>query len=122
MQMRSYRLSNLTQETSFRSVNSTLGWIGKVSSPFCSFFASHLQQKVANTTIHDLIFPINSLRHLKKLGTTTMYKRPNLKQDCKLSVVMFSDASKTGENSQLGYIGGLLIGELNYCSLFHTVT
>ena len=113
---------NSIEERSFRSVNSSLGWIGTVSSLFCSFYASYLQQKVPETTIHDLITQINAVRHLKKLGTITTYKRPQLKKDYKLSVVMFSDASKTADKSQLGYIGGLLIGELHDSSLFHTLT
>ena len=52
---------NEIEKSSFRSVNSSIGWLGIAASPFCEFFASHLQQKVPHTTVRDLISQINSV-------------------------------------------------------------
>lgn len=72
--------SNAVEADSFRSMNSSIGWLGIAASPFSSFCASYLQQKVPSTNVSDLIAQISSLRLLQKLGLTTTCKRPNKKK------------------------------------------
>ena len=38
-------MPNDIEEISFRSVNSSTGWLGIATPPFCAFYASHLQKK-----------------------------------------------------------------------------
>ena len=95
--------------------------MGTCSSPFCSFYASHLQQRVPYTKVHDLITQINTVKLLKKLGSTIAFKRPEDKNDYRLSIVSFADASRPSDHGQLGLVTGLLIGELEQGSIFHTI-
>lgn len=46
---------NQIEKSHFSSTNSSLGCIGTSKSPFCSFFASFLQQKSSKTTVANLI-------------------------------------------------------------------
>ena len=95
--------------------------LGGITSPFCAFYASHLQQKVPSTKVSDLVTQINSLRLLQKLGSTITYKRPSKgKYSC--SVLVFADASRTIDHGQLGYVAGLLIGEFQEGSVWHTLS
>ena len=109
---------NPVEMSSFRSVNSSIGWLGIAASPFCAFYASYLQQKVPGTKVSDLICKLNSLRLLKKLGSTMLYKRPNDKKDYKISILIFADADDHG---QLGMIAGLPIGDFKAGLVFHTL-
>jgi len=70
----------------FRSVNSSIGWLGISASPFCSLYASYLQQKAPMPLVRDLVCQINSIRTLKKLGTTIRFKRPPGQDEYKISV------------------------------------
>lgn len=70
---------NAVEAGSFRSVNSSIEWLGIAASPFCAFYARYLQQKVPSTNKSDLITQITSLRLLRKLGSTITYKRPKKK-------------------------------------------
>ena len=58
---------------------------------------------------------------LQKLGTTTKYCRPTEKGEYELSVVVFSDANRQNSSAQLGYIAGLVLGDLQTGSPFHVL-
>ena len=107
--------------SSFRSVNSSIGWIGIAASTFCAFYASYLQQEVPDKKFSDLISQINALRLLKKLGTAFHYKRPNDKKEHSISVVVFADASRLVDYGQLAFVAGLLFGNFDSGSIFHTL-
>ena len=85
----------------FRSVNSSIGWLGIAASPFCTFYASTLQQKLPSASVHDLISQINNIRVLKKLGSAVTFKRPKDEKQYRLSVLIFSDASRSTDHGQL---------------------
>ncbi len=106
---------------SFRSINSSLGWLGSNASPFCAFYSSWLQQKAPSPTVKDLISQINSLWLSKKLGTTTLYKRPS-NGSIELSVLFFADASRKDDHGQFCFLSGLLFGDLKLDSIFHVLS
>lgn len=106
----------------FGSINTSIGCLGIAASPFCAFYSSYLQQKNSDPTVHDLIAQINVLRLLKKLGTSTSYKRPENGIDYSPTIVMFADASRKNDVGQLCYIGGILFGELATGSVYHTLS
>eukprot|EP00171_Calliarthron_tuberculosum_P022021 IDg22021t1 len=97
-------------------------WIGTAASPFCAFASSYLQQKVSNVKVRDLITQINMTRKLKSLGTAIKFKRPMDSKKYDVSIVTFSDASRSNESGQIAYISGLLIGDLQMGSIFHTLS
>lgn len=43
------------ETSSFRPVNSSLGWTGVAASSFCSFYTCFLRQKAPSATVYDLI-------------------------------------------------------------------
>lgn len=43
------------EKSYFASTNSSLGWIGTASLPFCSFYASHLQQRALDIKVRDIV-------------------------------------------------------------------
>ena len=113
---------NDIERSFFASTNSSLGWIGTAASPLCSFYASYLQQKAPDTTISDLVEQLNIVRKLKRLGTAISYPRPTDKRDYELSILVFADASKPREHGQIGVLAGLLVGELESGSIFHSLS
>lgn len=113
---------NAIEKSAFASVNSSLGWIGTAVSPLCAFYSSYLQQKAPEVKVSHLIEQSNILRKLKKLGTTISYPRPIDTQAYDLSVLVFSDASWTDENGQLGVITGLLVGEMKQDAIYHPIS
>lgn len=50
------------------------------------------------------------------------YKRPNDTKQYNLSVLVFADASRSVEHRQLGFVAGLLIGQFNIGSIYHTLS
>jgi len=102
---------NEIEKSAFASSNSSLGWVGTAASPLCSFYSSYLQQKAPGTKVCHLVEQINTIRKLKKLGTTISYPRPVDNQDYDMSILVFSDASRTEESGQLGILTGLLVGK-----------
>jgi len=115
-------LLDALERKAYRSLNSSLGWIGVGLSPFCAHAASYLQQKGANPTVADLVTQINMLRLLKKYGTSITFQRPSAKGNYPVSLVTFADASRPSDHGQLGTISGLLIGDLKRGSVFHTLS
>lgn len=115
-------LLNKIEKSAYASINSSLGWIGTAASPFCSFYASYLQQKAPDTKVSDLIEQVHILRKLKKLGTAISYPRPTEKSENELSVLVFADASRTDDVGQLGVLTGLLIGEMKNNAIYHTIS
>ena len=113
---------NAIELTSFRSLNSSISWIGVAASPFCSFASSYLQQKLPDTTVSDLVAQLNITRELKKLGSSLKFKRPCDKKLYSLSILVFADASRKEDRGQLGYICGLLIGDISLGSIYHTLS
>ena len=113
---------NQMEKSVFASTNSSLGWIGTAAPPFCSFYASYLQQKAPDLKVCHLVEQINIVRKLKKLGTTVAYPRPTDKDKYQLSVLVFADASRTDDCGQLGILTGLLIGEIKKNAIYHTIS
>lgn len=113
---------NKVELHAFRSVNSTLGWIGNSASLFCALYASHLQQKSPEPIVKDLISQINAVKLLKKLGSVVLYKRPTFAKESNVAILVFSDASRSHDTGQLCYIAGLLFGTMNAKSVFHTIS
>ena len=64
---------NQMEKSVFASTNSSLGWIGTAASPFCSLYASYLQQKAPELKVWHLVEQINIVRKLKKIGSTVAY-------------------------------------------------
>ena len=113
---------NAIEMKSFRSVNSSIGWIGTNASLFCAFYSSYLQQKDPDPLVRDLVTQINTVRLLKKLGSVIQYKRPEDGREFKTSLLVFADASKLPEHGQLCYLAGLLFGRLEKGSTFHALS
>ncbi len=112
---------NDVQLRSFRSINSSLGWLGSNASLFCTFYSSWVQQKAPSPTVKDLVSQINSLRPFKKLGTTSLYKRPS-NGSFELSILIFADTSRKDDYGQLCFLSGLLFGDLKLDSIFHVLS
>ena len=113
---------NQIEKSVFASTNSSLGWIGTAASPFCSFYASYMQQKAPELKVSHLIEQVNIVRQLKKLGTTIAYPRPSDNSRYELSVLVFADASRIDDCGQLGVVTGLLIGEMKNNSIYHAIS
>ena len=105
----------------FNSKNGSLGFIGSMSSPICSFFTSYLQQRRAIPIVGDMITQNNLLKRAKRFGTTVKYALPNSKE-LPASILMFSDAARPSNRGPLGYIRGLLLGDVANGSTFHVVS
>ena len=113
---------NVIELKAFNSVNGSIGAIGMTVSPYASFVASHLQQVSNGAKISDLIKQNNLLKTVKKFGSTSSFTKPNSKGDFEISVTFFADAGRPNTSGQLGFIGGIMIGNLKLGSRFHTVT
>ena len=113
---------NDVEKHEFMSINSSLGWLGIAASPFCALYASYMQQRLPNATVEELLSQSRHLRNLQKLGTSIHYARPPRGSTVSLSVVVFSDASRTDDRGQLAYLAGVLIGPLQKGSIFHTLS
>ena len=58
---------NAVELKSFRSINSSIGWLGTNASLLCSFYSSWLQQRAPNPTIIDLTYQISVVKALKNM-------------------------------------------------------
>ncbi|CAN8065041.1 unnamed protein product [Agarophyton chilense] len=112
---------NELEYSELRSLNGSLGWIGVAASPFFSLVSSVLQQKIPRPTVPDLLTQTNLLRSLKILGSTIQFKRATDSKRYHLSLLVFADASRPSESGKLGFIAGLMIGEHQSGSFFHTL-
>ncbi len=112
---------NELKVAAYRSLNGSIGWIGIAATPFCAFGSSDLQQRTPNLTVRDLVLQINMIRKLEKLGSVIRHKRPSDSKEDRISILVFSDASRTPESGQLGFVVGLLIGDFQEKSIFHTL-
>lgn len=114
---------NAVERFSYISLNVSLGFIGTSPSPFCSFATSYLQQKRSDPLIKDLISQTSILRRLKALGTTITMPRPENTGEYPLQVLVFSDAGRfrNSSSSQLGFVAGLVIGDIAQGTIFHTL-
>ena len=112
---------NEIERSHYQSINGKLCWIGVISSPFCAFAASYLQQKSPNATVSDLVVQNTLIRDVQVLGTVTKYVRPEDRGRIFLNIVCFADASKTDDKGQLGMVTGLMIGELSTGAVFHSL-
>lgn len=109
---------NSFEATALHSLSSSIEWIGIEVSPFCVFFSCYLQQKGQTALVKDLVLQINMFRGLKKHGTAISLNRTAAKGQYEVSVVAFSDANCPNKHDQLGYIAGLLFGEIKVDSVF----
>ena len=100
---------NEVELRSFRSINSSLSWLGTNIPLFFALHSSWLQQKAPDPKFQDMIMQINSLRHLQKLGTSLTSKHP-IRGSCQLSLIVFADASRKSDHGLLCFISGLLFG------------
>lgn len=112
---------NSVEKSAFMSLNSSLGWLGLAASPFCAFYASHLQQKLPKATVSVLTLQANALRTLKKLQTFICYPRP-VGGSHSVTIAIFADAGRLTDHGQLSYISGLLLGPLQKGSIFHVLS
>ncbi len=110
------------EKHAFMSINSSLGWLGIAASPFCALYESYLQQKLPKANVETLLCQARHLKTLKKLGTTISFPRAPKGKEVPVSVVVFSDASRTDDRGQLCYIAGLLLGPLQKDSTFYTLS
>ena len=110
---------NTIEKRAFMSLNSSISWLGTVSSPLCAFYASYLQQKLPECKVKSMISQLNSLNILKRYGTLTMYPKP---KSSVLNLVAFADASHSPDTSQLCYLIGIVYGEVKQGSVFHLLT
>lgn len=72
-------------------------------------------------SVSDIISQVNCLKVLKKLGTSIRYTRPSDSKRHTLSIVVFSDASRSNECGQIGFVAGLLIGDFEKDSIYHVL-
>eukprot|EP00737_Agarophyton_chilense_P003040 gb/GEZJ01003522.1/.p1 GENE.gb/GEZJ01003522.1/~~gb/GEZJ01003522.1/.p1 ORF type:complete len:354 (-),score=32.73 gb/GEZJ01003522.1/:1281-2342(-) len=79
---------NALELASFRSFNSSIGWLGIAASPFCATASSLLQQKGPHVKVSDIVTQFNVLRNLKKRGTCSRYPCPP-KGSYDMSVLVF---------------------------------
>lgn len=100
----------------------SIGWIDVAASLFCAFTSIYLQKNLPQATVHDIITQSTMLRALKTFSTTKSMKCPTDTNSYKLSILVFSHASRATENGQLLFIKGLLIGELSNGSILHTIS
>ena len=105
----------------FNSINGSLGFIGSMTFPIASFFTSHLQQRRAVPNVQDLALQNNLLKQAKRLGSCIKFGLPS-ESELPVSLLMFSDAARPNERGQLGFIGGLLLGEFDVNSVIHIVS
>ena len=112
---------NAVELKAFRSVNCSVGWLGKIASMLSSFYSSWLQQRAPNPKIQGLIDQINILKVLKRHGTSISHGRPGNGQ-YNLSFLVIADANQQSGHSQLCYLAGLLFRDLTSGSTFHTLS
>lgn len=67
------------EKSIFASTNTSLAWTGSAASPFCSSYASYLQQKNPHTNVHRLVEQRAILQKLRKCGAKMSYPRPSEK-------------------------------------------
>ena len=118
----SHQRINEIEQSHYNSINGKLCWSGVISSPFCAFAASYLQQKSPTATVQDLVLQNTLIRKVKDLGTMTKYVRPSQKGTFDLNVVCFADASKVEDKGQLGMVTGLMVGDFTTGAVFHALT
>lgn len=99
------------------ALNASLGRLGTTYSQLCSLHASLLPQKIVPCQVSTLVSQFSAFRTLKIHGTLTPYLRtPSYNSRYELTVVSFADASHVKESSHLGYIIGLVVGEVKKVS------
>lgn len=105
----------------FNSVTRSIGFIGQTVSPVAIFFNSYLEQKKRGTKTQHIIKQNSVLKQLKQFEATRQYRSVQGQGFYSIYVVHFADAARPCEHGQLGYIGGLVIGEPIQESIFHSV-
>ena len=113
---------NAMEKKSFNSVNSSLRWLGIAASPLCAFYASYLQQCAPSATLSDLVVQINTLRALKKYGSTIHYTIPPPGSTVDASILVFSDAGRKVDRGQISVLSGLLLGDVKKGCVFHALS
>lgn len=113
---------NALEKSYFTSTNSSLGWTGISSSLFCSFYASHLQQRASELKAKNIIDQINIVTSVKRFGTVLSCPHPTDKSEYCLTALTFADASKASKYGQIGVPIGLQFGKMRPGSLFHTTS
>lgn len=110
------------EKSSFMTVNSSIAWLGIAASPFCAFYASHLQQKIPCVTLVATRVQINYFHIFKQFGTNILFPLSSVLRTCKCpfwlpqmleeSVIMYSCFT----------LQKLLFGPLAEGSLFYTLS
>ena len=114
--------ANAVEFSAFRSVNGVIGWIGATALPFCSFSSSYLQQCLPYVKVRDIITQVNVLRDIKRFGSVIQCKRNLDSKAYQLSILIFADANRGKETVQLGFVAGLMIGDLESGSILCTIS
>lgn len=112
---------NEMRKSAFASADSSLSWISIPAYPFCSLYASYLQQKAPDHMVRHIMGQVNMLRKLKGIGTCMSYPQTTINSKYVLTVLAFADASKSSQNGQPGVLVGLLPGETKIGSIFHPI-
>lgn len=92
-----------------------------MASPFCSFYASYVQQKITNLKAPNLIEDQNIVKELKQNESTIAYPTQNDSIQYPASVLVFADASKSEAHGHVGDLTGLLIGGLKENAMYHCI-
>lgn len=105
----------------FMSLNSSLGGLVLAASPFCAFYASHLQQKLPDATISAPVQQRSRLKQLQVFGTRAKFTRPSA-ETLTVNAAIATDDGRQNDYRQLSYLSGILSGPLAEDSTFHTLS
>lgn len=85
----------------FLSLNASIGCLDITAAPFCSLYASYLQQKISPCRVSALGLQYRALGTLKKHGTQMKYSPQSTKEKSDIAIVSFVDASHSNASSHL---------------------
>ncbi|PXF41499.1 hypothetical protein BWQ96_08781 [Gracilariopsis chorda] len=70
--------------------------------------------------VKDIVTQVNLLKLLKRRGSVLKFARQNGEMQC--GIVLFCNASHSTDHGQLGFVAGMLFGDLSLDSVFHTMS
>lgn len=112
-------LNKEKKKASIASLNSHFREIGTAASSLCPCCASYMQQMAPDIKTSHPVEQQHIVRKLQKYGTSISYSRPTDKNPYELSILSFSNISKSDYHGQIGVIAGLLVGQLENYFIFH---
>lgn len=109
------------EDSSFASLNSTVGWLGITADLFSAAFVSMHEKAAPSETVRDCLAQSSDIRTIQAMGYT-IFSRAYDVERLKRYVTIFSDAGRSATNGQLCYIAGLLLEELQLKSIYHVLS